>query len=364
MIEKYFEETRLQQQAQALMTGNKFKDFADENFKRIAACYASPKASYIDDAMLNSQDPLYIYQPHIIDAREYACKMMKKTIKTFNSHYGRNNLVNTYLVFLYNDEHRYYDNSYLERAYTKILEAKKVIDDENKKIDDFLANKVDFNKINEVSDDILYCLMSPAIEYVYSEGFKYEKDKLREVVLSEYLNRFYGSFGFEYKNEIKPQKNGLIMPNMGNAILEFKKLILNNFDEFALKNNVDKETQKKVRLNIYKDRDGKYVNMFPKKTLECYWQPFNEFTNTYIEKENKKMFAAVEKTFNSDSITKTVKRKNYVTIDKAKLDRQLERIYDLPIEQIEKKIFDNMKKRVALSIADDAKKGLIKRTMI
>lgn len=355
MLEKYFEGTRYNQQVAAVKTNNKNKGFTNKEFEKISACYDSTYLSYIDFSLLYSMDPLYMYQPHIIDAREYACNMMKKTMKTFNKHYKANDVLNYYVGVLFNDEHRYYDKNYTERAYTKVLERKKAIDDTRKKMDKFITEQVDFSKINEVSDEALYCLMSPTVEYFYRKCHDPD-NKLKESVLNEYLKRLFANYGFEYKEDMGNKINVKTNSNMNYAINEFQKLIANEFDEFVKLNPVDLETQRKVKLNIYKDRNGMYINLFPDGTIEGYWQPYSSFIRKYVAKERNKMIYAFEKTFKDEDMTKQMKD-YFAILDMNKIKKYLEKLYDMPIKEIENVLLNTMIEGVILDINEKQKEN-------
>ncbi len=361
MLEEYFEQIRYRQQEQAVELKNKNKDFSAKEFEKIANCYAVSKVAHIDEAMLDEGgDPLYKYLPHVMDARKYVCEMIKRTIKESNKNYKDNKKVQEYLVTFYDDSYKYYDKSYTERAYAKVLEAKKTIDVMNEEVEQFLTKCVDFKKVSDVSDEVLYCLMAPNIEAFYMEKFKTKNVKIKAQVLNEYLRRLSVNLGFNdrfdaertFKEEIKESKLGnyeVLAANIHFISPTLKMLILSDFDDFASLNHVDLETRKKVKLNIYRDKNGEYINLFSPNTIEGFWQPVAALVEKYMKVERNKTIHAMRKMFKSEAIIQETE-KNFLVIDEQKVRRHLEQIHDMPIEQIEEILFYDMLERIVLDI--------------
>lgn len=330
LLEDYFVELRLQEQIRVINSQNDDKSMSEELYENIIKNYTRTVANKNIEELIKSDDPLYNFQPKMLDANEYGERMIYKSIDAMMEEYGKDVEIENYLI----EEMLPMMGSYEE----EITKAMKIMDDnydlctkESYAIYELLDREMP-TPLNQISDEILYCILSPIFQ-------DYLSDNSRQNIVNEFVRREAEKNGLEIKNPIRTlDSNELCFPA---ATFILNELILENI-ETTCKYMKDKKMANDLLLNLAKDENGKKVNIISAYCIESIIQPI-----AMIQRENdlkylKLMNDAVKKNFKEFNLHK-VGSDIIVIDDEKKLKELTEKYYDKPFVKVYEHIIDMMR---------------------
>ncbi|HHU59578.1 TPA: hypothetical protein GXZ34_01500 [bacterium] len=327
-LREYFKELRLKYQVGVINKENKGSDLDEDTYQNLKVNYNQSVVDYDIVPFAEGHD-LYLHQPMMVDAYEYADKMLDLTFKNLPGVHPLRGQVELYLC---ND--RVMHDSIKSEA--KRAKALKIIEEKSAAIDVELDEifgffeKIDTEMIEDLEDDKLDCLISPLFDHILPSN-------VRSSLSKEYAARKLRLLGINKSlpDVIMSDNN----PNFVNTTDLIKRGIIYNLDDY----NADPKIVRDLKINTYKKGD-KLVNYILDKNIDHYIQPVSLLKNSIINENKKTITKSLSKHFKSPKIINVLDR--FSVMEERIIAKVIERYYGCSFEEYYEKLVKKMETRI------------------
>ncbi len=330
IIESYFKILRKEYQYYCIGTGQGNTEEVELWRKNLLISPVDPNKM----SVLEEDNPLYRYQPIVLDAREYTNKIMDQVVKSSARNCGLTPNLEVYLSY-YHYKNKNFDNKVKEQeAFELINKAYEEIEDENIMIDEFLE-KYESIETKDLDDEVLYTFLAPMFDDLLGIDDKAE-------ILLEVCNRETKKYGIDPVYDFKPVNDFKLYSSI---IASLSARFIGSSDAL-IKSLGDTKISADLAINLYKAGDGTRPNILDLKTIEGQIQPIALFCRDIENKILKKVEHGLRENFKEDKFVDQVKQLE--PLNYQELISKLERYHGLKIDEIYRNLLRDMKKKIDL----------------
>lgn len=326
-LREYFKELRLKYQVGVINKENDGNDLDEDTYQNLKVNYNQSIVDY-DIVPFAEGDDLYLHQPMMVDAYEYADKMLDLTFKNLPGVHPLRGQVELYLC----NDRVMHDASKSEAKRAKAL---KIIEEKSAAIDVELDEifgffeKIDTEMIEDLEDDKLDCLISPLFDHILPSNIKSS------------LSREYAARKLRLLGINKPLTNVELSDNNSNFINTMdliKNAIMFNLDDYK----ADPKLVRDLKINTYKKGD-KLVNYILDKNIDHYIQPVSLLNNSIINENKEAITKSLGKYFKSPKIINVLDR--YGVMEERIIARVIKQYYGCSFEEYYETLLKKMEER-------------------